>query len=362
MFAAPGAANDMTTMAYPLDPTFSVAPMMACTDRHARFFLRLLSKRALLYTEMITAAALVYGKRYELLDYDTSEHPVAVQFGGNEPAHLAHAAREATVRGYDEINLNVGCPSERVQSGCFGAALMAEPETVARCVEAMAAVTDVPVTVKTRIGIDDRDSYEHLHEFISTVAAAGCELFIIHARKAWLSGLSPKENREIPPLRYDVAARVKADFPNLKIVLNGGITEIAECQRHLTEFDGVMLGREPYKHPYLLATVDRDLFGETGAIPKRDDVVSAYLPYVERELASGVALRHMSRHIVGLFQGQPGAKRWRQRLSIGQCQSGAGIDVIHEALAEMQAAAHESERRGNEWIANHPTRLSASIS
>lgn len=327
--------------------------MMACTDRHERFLLRLTSNRALLYTEMVTTAALVHGKRSALLEFNPPEHPLALQLGGNNPCDMARCARLGEEAGYDEVNINVGCPSERVQSGCFGAALMAEPRTIARCVESMRRAVNIPVTVKTRIGIDNRDTYEHLHEFVGTVVNAGCDALIIHARKAWLSGLSPKENREIPPLRHDIAERVAADFPRLPVVLNGGIRSLSECERHLEKFAGVMLGRQSYSNPYLLANVDKVLFGEPSAPRSRADIVSRYLDYVDGQLSRGVALRHMSRHLTGMFQGQPGARRWRRYLGQHQSAPEADRGVVTGAMEAMGMAAQEAAARSEAYTANY---------
>jgi tRNA-dihydrouridine synthase A len=329
-----------------IDRRFAVAPMMACTDRHDRYLLRLISRRALLYTEMVTAPALVHGAPEHLLAFDPAEHPVALQLGGNDPSAMARCARLGADAGYDEINMNVGCPSDRVSSGCFGAALMAEPLTVARCVEAMKRAVDVPVTVKTRIGIDDRDGYEHLHAFVSAVAAAGCDALIVHARKAWLTGLSPKENREVPPLRYDIAARVAADFPTLPVALNGGIATVDAALGHLREFAGVMLGREPYRNPYMLAQVDGRIFGDPSPPRSRLDIVSRYLEYVEAQRGRGVALHHMTRHLIGLFHGQPGARQWRRVLSEHQARTATGPEVIAAALRAMHAASERAPLPG----------------
>ncbi len=317
---------------------FSVAPMMDCTDRFARYLLRLISRHALLYTEMVPAAAVVHGTADRFLRFDPAEHPVAVQFGGSEPDELSRCARWADRYGYDEINLNVGCPSDRVQSGRFGACLMAEPERVAACVAAMIAVTDVPVTVKTRIGIDNRDSYAALAEFVETVAAAGCRCFTIHARKAWLQGLSPRQNREIPPLRYDKVYRLKREFPELEIIVNGGIRSLEEADRHLSVVDGVMLGREAYHNPWILADVDRRFFNDDAA-PRRDreTVLQHYLEFVDRELACGVPLPAMSRHLLGLYQGVPGARRFRRHISENAHRRGADAGVLREAAARLCA-------------------------
>ncbi|MGA7801184.1 MAG: tRNA dihydrouridine(20/20a) synthase DusA, partial [Gammaproteobacteria bacterium] len=288
--------------------------MMDWTDRHCRYFLRLISRHTWLYTEMVTSGAVLHGDRERLLGFDPCEHPVALQLGGSEPAELAEAARISAAFGYDEINLNVGCPSDRVQSGRFGACLMVEPERVARSVAAMAAAVTVPVTVKTRIGVDEHDSYESLYGFVDAVAAAGCRTLIVHARKAWLQGLSPKENREVPPLRYDVVYRLKADFPDLEIVVNGGVHGLDEAQHHLRHVDGVMIGRQAYHNPYLLAAADGRIFGDTAQAPSREAVAAALLPYVEEQLALGVPLQRVTRHILGLFQGVPGARAWRRHL------------------------------------------------
>jgi len=310
-----------------------LAPMLEWSDRHFRFFLRLISRRVFLYTEMVTTGAVLRGDRERLLEYDPVEHPVALQLGGSDPLALAECARIAADLGYDEVNLNVGCPSDRVQNGRFGACLMAEPGLVAECVAAMRQAVAIPVTVKTRVGIDERDSYEELASFVRTVAAAGCETFIIHARKAWLKGLSPKENREIPPLRYDMARQIKQDFPRLAIVLNGGILTLQESVEHLRDFDGVMLGRAAYHNPYLLAEADRLLFGDSHPVPSRHEILQAFLPYVERELARGIRLQGISRHILGLFHGAPGGRLWRRHLSENATRAGAGLEVLRAAAA-----------------------------
>jgi len=310
---------------------FCVAPMLEWTDRHCRYFLRLISRHALLYTEMVTTAAVIHGDRERLLGYHPAEHPVALQLGGSDPDDLAACARIGADLGYDEINLNVGCPSDRVQKGRFGACLMAEPDLVARCVEAMRAEVSVPVTVKTRIGIDDRDSYEELVDFVGRVAEAGCGTFVIHARKAWLSGLSPRENRDIPPLRYDIARQLKGDFPHLAIVLNGGILTLNDAIAHLADFDGVMVGRAAYHDPYLLAEVDRRIYRDDHPVPTRHQVLERFLPYAESELAQGSRLQSLSRHILGLFHQVPGGRRWRRHLSENAFRSGAGVEVLHRA-------------------------------
>jgi tRNA-dihydrouridine synthase A len=314
----------------------SVAPMMEWTDRHCRYFLRLLSKRVHLYTEMVTTGAIINGKAERLLAFDEAEHPLALQLGGANPADLAASAKVGEKFGYDEINLNVGCPSDRVQGGHFGACLMAEPELVARCVAAMKASVDLPVTVKTRIGIDDKDSYQELAHFIGTVSSAGCNTFIIHARKAWLHGLSPKENRTIPPLRYDVVLQLQKDFPQLRFELNGGITTLDQVEDHLKTLPGVMLGRAAYENPYLLAEVDGRFFGNQVEIPSRAAILEAFKPYVAAELSRGIRLHSMTRHILGLFQGVRGGRIWRRYLSENAGLPGAGLEVLDQALAATQ--------------------------
>jgi tRNA-dihydrouridine synthase A len=305
--------------------------MMEWTDRHCRYFLRLISKRTLLYTEMVTADAILHGKPERLLRYDPAEHPVALQLGGGEPRSLAEAARIGAEFGYDEINLNVGCPSDRVQSGKFGACLMAEPATVADCVAAMQAQVSAPVTVKCRIGIDDQDTEDGLDRFIDAVAAGGCRVFILHARKAWLEGLSPKENRDVPPIDYERVYRLKARRPDLTIIVNGGIASLAEASEHLGRADGVMLGRAAYHNPYLLAEVDRIFFGENDEAPSRLDVLDRFLPHAQRELARGVRLNQMTRHILGLLHGEPRARAFRRLLSEQAHRDGAGIEVLEAA-------------------------------
>ncbi|EMA8960108.1 tRNA dihydrouridine(20/20a) synthase DusA [Vibrio fluvialis] len=313
----------------------SVAPMLDWTDRHCRYFHRLLSSQTLLYTEMVTTGAIIHGKG-DFLAYNEEEHPVALQLGGSNPADLARCAKLAQERGYDEINLNVGCPSDRVQNGRFGACLMAEPDLVAQCVAAMKAVVDIPVTVKTRIGIDDQDSYEFLTNFVTLVSEkGGCEQFTIHARKAWLSGLSPKENREIPPLDYPRAYQLKQDCPHLTIAVNGGVKTLAEAKEHLQHLDGVMIGREAYQSPYLLAEVDQQIFGLDTPVKKRSQLVQEMYPYIEQQLAQGSYLGHITRHMLGLFQNMPGARQWRRHISENAHKAGAGIEVVEQALAKI---------------------------
>ncbi len=316
-----------------LDHTFCVAPMMDWTDRHDRMFLRLISKNALLYTEMVTSAALQHGDAAYLLKYHAAEHPVALQLGGSDPEQLSFAARLGEQAGYDEINLNVGCPSDRVQSGTFGACLMANPALVADCVAAMREAVDVPVTVKCRIGIDDQDDEPFLLRFVETVAAAGCKTFIIHARKAVLKGLSPKENREIPPLNYERVFSIKKQFPELCVVINGGIQSLELAQQLLGSVDGVMLGREAYQNPFVLHEVDQRFYSADPKHLTRKDYLTAYLPYLQEELESGTPLNHMTRHLLGLFKGVPGGKQFRRHLSENAHKKGAGVEVVTAALA-----------------------------
>ena len=319
----------------PVDRRLSVAPMMDCTDRHFRYLVRLVTRHTLLYTEMVTSAALVHGRRDHLLDFAEEEHPIALQLGGSDPDELARCARFAVERGFDELNLNVGCPSDRVRRGRFGACLMAEPDVVARCVEAMIGAGGVPVTVKTRIGIDDRDRYEDLAGFVESVAAAGCRTVIVHARKAWLTGLSPKENREIPPLRHDVVYRLKDDFPSLEIVINGGITSLDDAAAHNERVDGSMMGREAYRNPFVLAGADRRMFGAvTATAPDRTEVAGRMAAYARREVRRGARLHHVTRHMLGLFHATSGARRWRRHLSTEAARrNDAG--VIEEALRQV---------------------------
>ena len=321
-------------MITPLESThrFAVAPMLDWTDRNCRYFHRLLSKHAYLYTEMVTTGAILHGDYHRHLDFNLAENPLALQLGGSNPEDLSRAADIAANFGYDSINLNVGCPSDRVQNGRFGACLMAEPALVAECVAAMHQAVTIPVTVKCRIGIDNQDSYSELVHFIATVANAGCNTFIIHARKAWLSGLSPKENREIPPLRYDIVRQLKRDFPQLTIIINGGITSLEAASEHLQHLDGVMLGREVYHNPYLLAEVDQLLFNDLHPIKSRTEIVLALLPYIEYVLQQGYKLNSVTRHILGLFHCLPGAKAWRRHLSENASKPGADQQVLLQAL------------------------------
>jgi tRNA-dihydrouridine synthase A len=332
-------ASDSRNKGDPPSPRrFSVAPMMDWTDRHCRYFLRLISRHAWLYTEMITTGAILHGGAERLLRFHPAEHPLALQLGGSNPRELAACSRIAAGFGYDEINLNVGCPSDRVQTGRFGACLMAEPELVAECVAVMGEASALPITVKTRIGIDEQDSYEFLFRFVATVAAAGCRTFIVHARKAWLRGLSPKENRELPPLHYQAVYRIKRDFPHLEVIINGGITDLEQAQSHLQHVDGVMLGRAAYHHPYLLAEVDRRFYGSVLPSSNRLQIIEGLLPYVAQELAGGARLRHITRHILGLYQGIPGARAWRRHLSEHSHRDDAGIEIIRRAAGSPAVA------------------------
>ena len=326
-------------MSMDLDYTFSVAPMMDWTDRHCRAFHRVLSRRALLWTEMVTADAVIHGDRDRLIGFADEEHPVVLQLGGNEPEKMAEAARIAEAFGYDEVNINCGCPSDRVQSGAFGACLMREPETVATCVRAMQAAVSIPVTVKCRIAIDEDPERETLFRFVDTVVDAGGRVFTVHARKAWLKGLSPKENREIPPLNYDLVASRKDERRDLKIILNGGINTLDACTDHLRVFDGVMLGRAAYQTPALLGAVDHTLFESGVAIKSQFDAVRDYRPYIQARLAEGVRLSSMTRHMLGLFNGMPGARQWRRTLSEKGPKPGADITVLDEALEAVELNA-----------------------
>jgi tRNA-dihydrouridine synthase A len=317
-----------------LDRLVCIAPMMDWTDRHCRYFLRLISRHILLYTEMVPTGALIHGDRDRFLVHDPAEHPLALQLGGSDPQELARCARMAETYGFDEINLNVGCPSDNVQRGRFGACLMAEPELVACCLEAMNQAVSLPITVKTRLGIDHRDSYEDLCNFISWVMAAGCKTFILHARKAWLKGLSPKENRERPPLRHEVVHQLKGDFPHLEIIINGGFTSLTQVEQQLQYVDGVMIGRAAYHNPYLLAAVDQRFYGDPRPSPSRAEILRQFTLYVRQELSRGTALHHMTRHVLGLFQGQPGARRWRKHLSEQTHRTGIGLKAL-EAAAEQ---------------------------
>lgn len=318
---------------------FCVAPMMEWTDRHCRMLHRALTRHALLYTEMVTAEAVIRGNREQLLGFSPAEHPVAVQLGGSEPARLAEASKICEDSGYDEINLNVGCPSDRVQSGRFGACLMLEPELVAACLSAMAHAVRVPVTLKCRIGVDDQNPQEALRTIIAATKSAGTRHFIIHARKAWLKGLSPKQNRDRPPLDYELVYIIKEENPDCTIILNGGIDNIDACKEHLAHVDGVMLGRAAYQNPDILADVDTELFG--GTANNVEAAVESYIPYIEAKLAEGVPLNAIVRHMLGLFSGRPGARMFRRYLSENATRKGAGIDVLLRALAPVMPAMRQ---------------------
>jgi tRNA-dihydrouridine synthase A len=309
--------------------------MLDWTDRYCRYFLRQITRHSLLYTEMITTGALLHQEPGRFLDYDAAEHPLALQLGGSDPEDLAKCCRLAADWGYDEVNLNVGCPSDRVQSGRFGACLMAAPELVADCVSAMRAATPAEVTVKHRIGIDNRDSYDELAAFVATVAEAGCRVFIVHARKAWLQGLSPKQNREVPPLQYAAVHALKRDFPTLRFVINGGFRTLAQASAELAHVDGVMIGREAYQNPWMLAEADRQIFRANPAPSTRREVVERMMPFIEQVHAAGVPVHRVTRHMLGLFQGQPGARAWRRHLSENAHRPDATPAVVAQALDLM---------------------------
>lgn len=317
--------------------------MMDWTDRHCRYFHRLLTQRAQLYTEMVTSAAIIHGPRQRLLAYDPSEHQVVLQLGGSEPDDLATCARIAEDVGYDGINLNVGCPSERVQKGAFGACLMREPELVADCVEAMRLAVKIPVTVKCRLGVDYQEPRQSLFEFVEMVSRAGCNTFIIHARKAWLRGLSPKENRDVPPLDYQIVYDLKRKWPRFHISINGGITTMEQVKAHLQHVDGVMMGRAAYQTPWVLSTVDRDVYGAEQGPGTRVTTVERFIPYMEAEIATGTPLNAMTKHVLGLFNGLSGARAFRRHLSENAVRAGAGTDVVREALDFVRNSANEQE-------------------
>src|ERR1700710_1910843 len=329
----------MQPVSIPNPRRVSVAPMMDWTDRHCRSFHRLLSRHAWLYTEMVTTGALLHGDVPRHLDFGTDEHPVALQLGGSEPADLAHCAKLGEQWGYDEININCGCPSERVQRGAFGACLMNEPQLVADCVKAMRDAVSIPVTVKHRIGVDAVEDYAYVRDFVGTVADAGCEAFIVHARNAILKGLSPKENREIPPLKYEYAYQLKRDFPHLEISINGGIKTLDEVEEHLKHVDGVMLGREAYHNPYMLAGVDARFYGAADPALSREDVEAKLIEYAGQELARGTFLGGITRHALGLYRGMPGARGWRRVLSDSRRLATGDMTVFDEARTHLREAA-----------------------
>ncbi|HIP94660.1 MAG TPA: tRNA dihydrouridine(20/20a) synthase DusA [Leucothrix sp.] len=319
-----------------LNHRFCVAPMLDWTDRHERFLLRLMSKHALLYTEMVTTGALIHGDKQRHLQFNAEEHPVALQLGGSDPKDMTLCAKMAEDYGYDEVNINVGCPSDRVQHGAFGACLMAKAELVAENVAAMQKMVDIPVTVKNRIAIDEMPEYETLYNFLHVVSQAGCKTFIIHARKAWLKGLSPKQNRDIPPLNYKLVYQIKQEFPELEIIINGGIQTLKECEQHLKQVDGVMMGREVYHNPFVMGEVDKRLYNDkTARELSESEILNQYMDYMQSQLDQGVFLKHMSRHLLGLFTGKPGAKAWRRYISENAHKPGAGIEVIQRAANSL---------------------------
>jgi len=316
---------------------FCVAPMLDWSDRHQRMLMRIMSKHSLVYTEMVTTGALIHGDAQRYLKYDQAEHPVALQLGGSDPKAMALCAKMAEDVGYDEVNINVGCPSDRVQNGSFGACLMAEPELVAENYAAMQDVVDIPVTVKNRLAIDDMEEEETLRRFLAIVSAAGCKTFIVHARKAWLKGLSPKQNRDVPPLNYELVYQMKREFPDVEIIINGGVDSIDACKTHLSHVDGVMMGREAYHNPYIMTHIDAQLYAENHSQKSRMDVLDAYKEYMQKQMSEGVYLKSMSRHLLGLFTGEVGAKAWRRYISENAHKEGAGIEVIETAAAFIRS-------------------------
>lgn len=315
-----------------------MAPMLDCTDRHERYLLRLISNNAVLYTEMITTGALLFGDTARFLGFNQAEHPIALQLGGSEPDAMTKCAELAQQWSYDEVNINVGCPSDRVQSGSFGACLMQHPELVAKNVRQMQAAVDIPVTIKCRIGVDEQDPRDALWRLVEESAKAGCKAFLVHARKAWLKGLSPKENRDVPPLDYDLVYQLKESFPELQIVINGGINTLEQCDSHLQHVDGVMMGREAYSNPFVLADVDRRIYGSETEPVSREQVMRAYMQYVEKQMATGCRLNTLSRHVVGLYHGEPRSRLWRRHISQNAHLSGSNVDVLSEAYTAMVGA------------------------
>jgi tRNA-dihydrouridine synthase A len=320
-----------------IDRRLSIAPMMDHTDKHFRYFMRLLSKHAVLYTEMITTGALIHGDRQRFLDFNDIEHPLAIQLGGSNPEDLAECSKMAEDEGYDEVNLNIGCPSDRVQNGQFGACLMSNKELVAECINTIQSKIKIPVTIKTRIGIDDLDSYEFLYKFINTTHEAGCNIFIIHARKAILSGLSPKENRDIPPLNYERVHKIKQDFPKLNITINGGFTELNEIKSQLKHVDGVMVGRAAYQNPFMLAEADNVLFENLEPASTRETILNEYRDYVEEQLQQGERIKNLTRHVIGLYQGQPGARKYRQLLSASVPKDKDNIQFLDDTIQSISS-------------------------
>lgn len=320
-----------------LNRKFCIAPMLDCSDRHSRYFLRLFSSNILLYTEMVTAAAIIHGDRDYLLEFNQEEHPVAVQIGGSDPEQLYRVAKICEEYGYDEINLNCGCPSDRVQSGHFGACLMADPGLVADCIRALGSGSSLPVTVKHRTGIDQQDEYMIFSQFAAIQIEAGAAALIVHARNAWLNGISPKQNREIPPLKYDWVYRLKQDFPDTEIIINGGVKTLQACEQHLQRVDGVMLGREAYRNPWVLRQVDTLIFEEQSRLKSRQQLLQEVYPYIERQLAQGMPLTKMVRHIIGLFHGEPNARQWRRHLSENAWRKSAGMQTLYEAERKVNS-------------------------
>ncbi|MCY4052138.1 MAG: tRNA dihydrouridine(20/20a) synthase DusA [Gammaproteobacteria bacterium] len=320
-----------------MEKIFALAPMMSITDRHFRVFIRHIFPRSQLYTEMISTGSVIHGSRFDALNFEPIEHPIGIQLGGSNPKELAYCSKLAEERGYDEINLNIGCPSNRVQNARFGACLMAEPNLVASCVEQIKNTCNLPVTIKTRIGIDQQDDYTFLTEFISKTSSAGCNMFYIHARKAWLNGLNPRQNRSIPPLEYDKVYRLKEDFPNLQIIVNGGIHSVSEVESHLTKLDGVMIGREANRNPWFMKELSDHYFGNSskGRITNRETIVRSYMEYIEQQLTLGVSLKTMVRHLMGIYHGQRGARHWRRMLCGDGPVSELGLEIVESALQKI---------------------------
>lgn len=323
-------------MKKPVNRRFCVAPMLDCTDTHERYLLRLISKHAVLYTEMVTTGALLHGDKDRFLKFNDVEHPLALQLGGSEPDAMTQCAELAQQYGYDEVNINVGCPSDRVQSGSFGACLMLQPELVADNVKQMQAAVDIPVTVKSRIGVDKQEPKIALWALVDKVANAGCKVFLIHARKAWLDGLSPKENRNVPPLDYEIVYQLKQGFPELEIIINGGVNNLQQSQQHLQHVDGVMMGREAYNNPYVLSQVDRELYGDNHTIETRGQILHQYIEYCSKQLQQGVRLNHLTRHIIGLYHGEPRSRLWRRYISEHAHLPTSGIEILQQAVHTMQ--------------------------
>jgi tRNA-dihydrouridine synthase A len=332
-----------STAEHSINRTFCLAPMMEWSDKHCRMFWRQFTRHAVLYTEMVTTGAIIHAGPERFLTFNTDEQPLALQLGGSNPEDLARCAKIAEDWGYDEVNINCGCPSDRVQSGMFGACLMAEPQLVADCIEAMQQSCSLPITVKHRTGIDDMESYDDMLRFVEPIKNVGCKTFIVHARNAWLQGLSPKQNREVPPLKYDMAYQLKRDFPELEIIINGGINNLEQCAEHLAFVDGVMVGRAGYQNPSILAEVDQQFYDSNAMVKSRDQALLDFIPYIEEQLTQGVHLNHITRHILGLFQGVAGAKLFRRHISENAHLKGAGINVIHQARELMLEAQHRTE-------------------